>query len=166
MICFQAPPDFHFVSAETKYTEQGRKAKKYKVVDKAHEDKPLTYEAFLTKLETNDDFLDDFVDVLRRGLQSFSDMDMTPYFFETPPVTLETLNSTVFEFVLVAAREFNQALPSPGYELIYKFNLVFPIMDQGRQQLPKPGWASSNAGCRLIFCQKPGWAINLKGVLL
>lgn len=110
----EAPPDFHFVSAETKYTEQGRKAKKYKVVDKAHEDKPLTYEAFLTKLETNDDFLDDFVDVLRRGLQSFSDMDMTPYFFETPPVTLETLNSTVFEFVLVAAREFNQALPSPG----------------------------------------------------
>ena len=113
-IPFQAPPDFHFVSAETKYTEQGRKAKKYKVVDKAHEDKPLTYEAFLTKLETNDDFLEDFVDVLRRGLQSFSDMDMTPYFFETPPVTSETLNSTEFEFVLVAAREFNQAAPSPG----------------------------------------------------
>ena len=81
----------------------------------------------MTKLETNDDFLDDFVDVLRRGLQSFSDMDMTPYFFETPPVTLETLNSTVFEFVLVAAREFNQALPSPGYELIYKFIKYFQL---------------------------------------
>ena len=88
------------------------------MVDKAHEDKPLTYEAFITKLETNEDFLEDFVDVLRRGLQSFSDMDMTPYFFETPPVTIDTLNSTEFEFVLVAAREFNQALPSPGYDML------------------------------------------------
>ena len=67
--------------------------KKYKVVDKAHEDKPLTYEAFLQKLETSDDFLDDFIDVLRRGLQSFSDMDMTPFFFETPPVVRSKLSS-------------------------------------------------------------------------
>ena len=67
--------------------------KKYKVVDKAHEDKPLTYEAFLMKLEKSDDFLDDFVDVLRRGLQSFSDMDMTPFFFETPPVVCSKLSS-------------------------------------------------------------------------
>lgn len=102
------------MAAETKYTEHGRKAKKYKVVDKAHDDKALTYAEFLHKLQYNEDFLDDFVDVLRRGLQSFSDMDMTPYFFETPPVTFATMNSTEFEFVLVAAREFIEAVPSAG----------------------------------------------------
>ena len=114
MFYLQAPPDFHFVSDETKYIEQGRKSKKFKVVDIAHNNTQLTYFEFLKKIETNPDFLDDFIDVLRRGLQSFSDMDMTPYFFETPPVTGESLNSTKFEFVLVAAREFNQASPAPG----------------------------------------------------
>lgn len=84
------------------------------MVDKAHDDHPLTYAQFLEKLESSDEFQEDFIDVLRRGLQSFSDMDLTPYFFETPPVTLETLNSTEFEFVLVAAREFNEASPAPG----------------------------------------------------
>ena len=51
--------------------------------------------------------------MLRKGLQSFSDMDMAPYFFETPPVTHNSLNETVFEFVLIAAREFLKASPQP-----------------------------------------------------
>ena len=109
-----AAPDFHFVSAEIQYTDQGRKVKKYRVVDKANEDNPLTYAQFLFKLESNEEFLEDFIDVLRRGLQSFSDMDMKPYFFEMPPVTSESINSTEFEFVLVAAWEFLQATPQAG----------------------------------------------------
>ncbi len=88
------------------------------MIDKAHSDKPLTYEQFLQKLHSNEEFIDDFIDVLRRGLQSFSDMDMTPYFFETPPVSLETLNSTDFEFVLVAAWELKEATAAPEYEKI------------------------------------------------
>ena len=117
----QAPPDFHFVSAETKYTDHGKKVKKYVVIDKAHSDKPLTYEQFLQKLHSNEEFIDDFIDVLRRGLQSFSDMDMTPYFFETPPVSLETLNTTDFEFVLVAAWELKEATAAPEYEKNHRY---------------------------------------------
>ena len=67
----------------------------------------------MSKIENNDEFMEDFIDVLRRGLQSFSDMDMTPYFFETPPITHETVNDTEFEFVLVAAREFLKTSPQP-----------------------------------------------------
>ena len=66
-----------------------------------------------SSFQSNDEFLEDFIDVLRKGLQSFSDMDMAPYFFETPPVTHNSLNETVFEFVLIAAREFLKASPQP-----------------------------------------------------
>ena len=106
-------PDFHFMSGNTFWNEQSRKIKKYVVVDKAHKDRPITYAEFLENMETNDDFLEDFIDVLKRGLQSFSDMDMSPYFFETPSVTSDTLNETDFEFVLVAAREFIHSSPQP-----------------------------------------------------
>ncbi len=53
--------------------------------------------------------------IFRRGLQSFSDMDMTPYFFETPPVTIDTWETQDFEFVLIAAREFLKANAERGY---------------------------------------------------
>ena len=76
-------------------------------------DKAISYGEFLSKIQSNDEFLEDFIDVLRKGLQSFSDMDMAPYFFETPPVTHNSLNETVFEFVLIAAREFLKASPQP-----------------------------------------------------
>ena len=85
----------------------------YRVVDKANNDKAISYGEFLSKIQSNDEFLEDFIDVLRKGLQSFSDMDMAPYFFETPPVTHNRLNETVFEFVLIAAREFLKASPQP-----------------------------------------------------
>jgi hypothetical protein len=107
-------PELHFVTLDTTYTDDNRKIKRIRVVDKANADKALTYAEFLVKIQTSPDFLDDFADVLRRGLQSFSDMDMTPYFFETPPVTSDTLETTDFEFVLIAAREFLRASTEAG----------------------------------------------------
>ena len=93
----------------------------------ANEQKPLTYQEFLDNLQTNVEFVDDFSDVLRRGLQSFSDMDMNPYFFETPPVTRDTVETEPFEFVLIAAREFLKASPDIGY---YKVNVVLYIFHE------------------------------------
>ncbi len=96
------------------YTEGRRKIKRFQIVDMANGQKPLTYAEFLNNLQTNIEFVDDFSDVLRRGLQSFSDMDMNPYFFETPPVTRETVKTTEFEFVLIAAPAFLKASPDEG----------------------------------------------------
>ena len=45
--------------------------------------------------------------------QTFSDGDINSYFFETPPVTHETKRETKFEFVLVSAKELNDATADP-----------------------------------------------------
>ena len=107
-------PDFHFQSIALDTTkEDKRKIKKFRVVDKNNQNRTLSYADFLLNIETNPEFLEDFNDVLKRGLQSFSDTDMTPYFFETPPVTIDDMHKKSFEFVLISAPEFVQATPQP-----------------------------------------------------
>lgn len=105
-------PDYHFATMATTYLESGRKVKRIHVVDRSQGgDAPLKYARVVSLLKTDAEFRDDFFDVLRRGLQSFSDGDVSAYFFETPPVNMDNFESTDFEFVLIAAQEFSKAQP-------------------------------------------------------
>ena len=57
-----------------------------------------------------------FFNVFFGTFQSFSDGDISSYFFETPPVTQATKNDVAFEFVLVSAKELNDVTADPRLE--------------------------------------------------
>ena len=145
-------PNFNFVSMEFRTSDDQRKIKKFKIVDSLN--KTLSYADFLLNIEANHEFLEDFNDVLKRGLQSFSDSDMTPYFFETPPVTLDDMREKDFEFVLISAPEFVQATPQPEWVLFANGNKSY------ENHWTSSDWAAPNI-CQVINCMHFWQAQNL-----
>merc|ERR1719189_3548456 len=65
----------------------------------------ITFETFIDSIGTNQDFLDDFINILKNGT------DFDEYFFECPPITKSTLNSEKFEFVLKKATRLANRVP-------------------------------------------------------
>ena len=79
--------------------EKSTKLEKYKT--------SFTYKQFLNNIQHDDDVLEEFIDVLKTS-------HFKTYFFETPSITKEELDSKVFEFVLVDAPALEDVAEDEG----------------------------------------------------